>query len=450
MHLLFLFLWGAVGVAHMYAYHPKLSAYLGAGFSVEDPEASFLECVTYDSEELLDGKGVYKTEISVNAIQSQKELLSELGVSASLSAASHFVSGSIGMSYLESYQFEENSLTWMLSAKADFGRVALEGVKLDTAAQSLLDAGKYLEFEKRCGTHFVSKERRGASIFAIYSLHNLSAIEKKKFEAYLEASASHGVLTAEAEASFTKLLSEATKTNSLDLHIFTLGGEGLKQFSNLPQNLTDLEKIKEILGNYLKSLDLAYSVPLEYHVTSMEVFGFKQDKTSDFKRRDLILEKLYFVLQDKEKTSKRLFHILNQWKALYPFLTKEELQTYRTHYQAVSKEIDELYLQASLCLDSTVNCKQPSWLDSAVDVEWPDALSEDDLEKLSRIHVEDPEPLTPVGKRISQKRCTILRKEAFLKWCITKAELYILQKLNAAPFCDDENQFFTWIGCGKE
>lgn len=67
-----------------------------------------------------------------------------------------------------------------------------------------------------------------------------------------------------------------------------------------------------------------------------------------------------------------------------------------------------------------------------------------------RIHIGDLEPLTPIRKRVSLKRCYELQEQALLKKCITQKEFEILRQMQAIPFCDDENQFFTWIGCSKE
>lgn len=445
MFLFLLLFWSLDCFGHTYTYHPKLSAYLGSGFSIEDPEASFLECVAYDSEEMLDGKSAYRTELAINAIQSQKELLSELGISASVSANTHFASGSAGVSYLNNYQFEENNLTWVLSAKTDFGRVDLEGVRLEPFAQRLLDEGKFLEFEKRCGTHFVSKERRGASIFAIYALHDLSSSQKTQLESYLKVSVGNKLWTGDLDVSFKKLLMEAAKTNHLDLHILTLGGDGLKQFSQLPQNLTDLEKIKEILGNYLNTLDFSNSVPLEYHITSMEVFGFKKDRTSDLRRRDLILERLYFATQEKEKLLSKLCDILSLWNTNYRHLTEKDKEVYQASYNKLTQQIDSLYQQAQSCLKDAAACVFPSFQEQPIPKDWPQMKDCDLLETWSRIHWMEPMSATPL-EPVDVNDCEIARKQGYSDRCITYKEMEDLRTKSGVPVCVD-NRLVTWIRC---
>lgn len=409
-----------------YEYHPSLALYLSAGYDPNNLRDRFLSCIEVKEETQLDTEGSYNSGVYTKIIKSRNDLMKEVGISARVAAQGFFGKVKSGVEYLDQISFHEDSLTFLISAKESYGRVGIKNPSLKPFAQNLLADGKYAEFARRCGTHYVDQVLKGSSLFAIYTVRNISEEHKHKLKVMLSASADYGVLSGSLEAQFKKSLEEFAQTSQSEFHIYTLGGNGLRELSNIPKHITEIEAIKNIVSQYIKTMSKTNGVPLIYYTGSMSNFGWQEESHFDSALRDRVLEYYYFWLTDLNHTIDRLDSILRQQDSIFSFLNADEIQNLEDAYNEHAKYIKTLTNEANECYKASDRCSIPEYNRKLKKIKWPQApnLCENHRllayqygllrpDQLIQLRTSDEVPiLTPSNKYIiSYVPCTVFSED---------------------------------------
>lgn len=359
--------------ADEYDYHPSLALYLGAGYNPENLRDRFLSCLDVKEETHLDTEGSYNSGVYTKFIKSRSELMKEVGISARVAAQGFFGQVKSGVEYLDQISFHEDSLTFLISAKETYGRKGIKNQTLKPFAQALLDAGKYAEFAKRCGTHYVDQVLKGSSLFAIYTVRNISEEHNHKLKIMLSASANYGFLSASLESQFKKSIEEFAQTSQTEFQIYTLGGNGLRELANIPKYITDIDNIKNIVSQYLKTMTRANSVPLTYYTGTMANFGWQEESHFDSAFRDRVLEQYYYWLTDLKHTMDRLDTILKQQDSVFTFLSADEIRDFEDAYNERAQYTKVLTSEANACYKASDRCSLPEYNRKLKRIKWPQA-----------------------------------------------------------------------------
>jgi hypothetical protein len=177
---------------------------LGKGVTKSFPLTNHFKCFDMSQAvfKSLDGVGPSKSvasELKISLVNNKKELDHILGISGKVSAHASFIKvlEKVGLpavtlagGYGKKDSLDESSIALVISVEADYGRYELmknngEELPLREAYQAMLDAGKYNEFIKKCGTHYVSQENRKGRVTAIVKISNLTNEKKRQLAASL-------------------------------------------------------------------------------------------------------------------------------------------------------------------------------------------------------------------------------------------------------------------------
>jgi len=413
--------------------------FLGGGVSPLKLNESLAACIKHAGTRQLDGPGVSNTSVVIKAVRNRKELYSTLGASLTISAHSFIGGGKLAADYLEQSEFFDDSLTWVVMAKSDFGRIALNTPELLPKFQKLIDDGKHSEFASTCGTHYFSQETRSASIFAIYTLRNLSQSQKSRLETLIHAGSSVGPLfSGSIESEFKRVLTQAMRSSQMSCHVYAVGGRGVNHLSGLVQSyMEDIGKVGQIIANYVGTLSAENAAPISYQTTSMREFGYREPSPLDYEKRDDVLARHYLLLREGQDISARLFSLILRDTAAAAKLSAAQIAEYKRTHEMLARDLHALHASAVQCYDDPHACSYPAT--TLPYVAWPPNDAAEQIIDLSAL-----------PSRVAQKnlgnRCApkiTLRREKIVEQfeqvlasgCINKREAQELENLRAIPFC---------------
>lgn len=184
-----------------------ISIGLGKGVVKNFPIQKRFNCfdmrnAVYKSIDNVGTNGAVESNLSISIVTSRKELDNILGVSGKVAAHTSFskvlekfgmpavsLSGGFGKKDF----VDESSLALVVSLESDYGRYEVtqsngEELELKQEYKDMLSDGRYDEFLKKCGTHYVSQENRTGRVTAIIKITNLTKEKKIQLAASLNLS----------------------------------------------------------------------------------------------------------------------------------------------------------------------------------------------------------------------------------------------------------------------
>jgi len=434
--------------AHSYEHSTSAPFFLGGGINPLKLDEGLANCIKTSVKMALDGPGVSRASVVLKAVKSRKELFSTLGASAAVSAQGFFGSGSLSADYLEQNDFFDDSLTWVVLARTEFGRVALSGPELLPKFQKMIDENRHAEFAATCGTHYIAQQSMGASVFAIYTLRNLSQSQKSRIEALLSAQASFTPrFSGSLEGEFNKVLTQAARSSQMSCHAYAVGGDGINQLSGLiGAYSTDIGRVQRIIEEYVAHLVPEKAAPLRYQAVSMREFGFNEVGSIEFQKRDDVLAQHYFLIREGQDLSTRLYGLIFKGGSATIKLGPEQLAEYRNAHEIITKDLERLHENAMRCYEDARACSYPkaNW----PVIQWPESEAEQciDLSMPSRIY--DMTHPAHIGwyQKFSKEQCGRTNDEELANNCINEREAAELKLLGAVPLCMN-SKFVTWCFC---
>ncbi|MEW8508783.1 MAG: hypothetical protein AB2598_18995 [Candidatus Thiodiazotropha sp.] len=272
-------------------YHPNSTLTIGAGYVPNDLSLSFPGCISTLSTPM--EMGALSTSITSYIVTSKSRIEEAFGIDAKLSASYLTFSGNSNYSKSSNYITENNSVTVVITAKTEFGRIGFpQGAALTPEANNLLN--KPDEFIKKCGSRFVTIERRGALVSVVIQIHGVSDEIKETITAGANASGGIGQLSGSASVNIKSEIQKASFMGRVTVNVLASGGEGLGSFSDSIKAVLsakdNLEAISSGLADFMKSFKTENSVPIGFHTASMEVMGVDLknfDFWTDFHERSL-------------------------------------------------------------------------------------------------------------------------------------------------------------------
>lgn len=269
---------------------------VGKGLNITDPFTPTRPCFTSASRDgsLLKKQGSGGAETKVEVFYTKDEYQYNMFKSSNMSGNVSFLNmASLSTSALEKMTSSKNKVSEKLIfvCTIDFGNYYYPDDPIFTTdAQSLLDAGKYDDFKKRYGTHFVSGIGKGASVTVELSLNEEESEDMSSFDFDLDAS-----LHYKADLNFSM-------TNQSELNQkFSSRGFSAKLFLNGPQLSDDweeviksktkeddlIESVSTYLKNQVKDMKEENAVPLRYFLTDFTLYGCEGIKWNLAKEKKL-------------------------------------------------------------------------------------------------------------------------------------------------------------------
>lgn len=222
--------------------------------------------------------GTPSTSVYEQIITSEQDYQSSRGMDINLSA--RYFGASLDASYQSNKQeiLNSSSLTLSFVASSDFGRQVLKKIlptDMEADPAALISAGKYDEFVQKYGNYFVNAVRRTASITVYLIITSIKQDTKSSLTATAKGGYSSGPGTGfSASASLNSEVSQAIKDKRTMISIQSSGDSsgfaGLRDLlTNALQQVSPMDKIAEIIRNYVGQFKRENSIISEYHLTPM-------------------------------------------------------------------------------------------------------------------------------------------------------------------------------------
>jgi hypothetical protein len=371
-----LFLLAETSYADYHLYHDSSPLSLGAGFDPSTPLEAFRRCVDFDGPVALDTAGAIQSRFSLDLVTSQQSLYEQLNMSASVSAQyAFFVSGGAGGAFDSESALARDSVTWIISLSSDYGRFEMINPHLKGEAQALITSNQTAEFARRCGTHVVLQERRGASLAAVFTIHNLTQSRRESLTASFQAGGSYGLFSGSVAATYRSFLSEAVRAGTVSVKVFAIGGDGVKLLSGLVKVTDDLAALQAVLQNYAKTnLGAGNATAMSYTSGTMSAFGWL-GSPKDIKLRDHVLVQLHDLFAATRANANRLQQIIRAYSdpnsGFHAILTEADIIRLTADYDAHGQFLTVIRQLATDCRGNDAKCQLPSSSSYPKDVSWP-------------------------------------------------------------------------------
>ncbi|WP_417878081.1 hypothetical protein [Vibrio sp.] len=249
---------------------------LGQGFSPRDLSDRKAPCLNY-TEKKLDG-GAVKSKLELLYVRSEKELNFALGIDSNVSASFLGSKAETKHSFSTSNNFSDSNVTVIMRAWTDYGKWGLDSnIKLSDVGEKYISNHK--DFENNCGSHYVSAERRGSSVYVIIKLYSVDARSKNKFVSAIGGGGSWGDIGAKAKSQLNIMIEAAFKQNRAEMKVEATGGEGMSALRKVLEGIAasdtaPLDKMFTSMSEALETFDSDNAVVTKYYSSSMSQFGW--------------------------------------------------------------------------------------------------------------------------------------------------------------------------------
>lgn len=333
----------------VYTYVPKNFMQLGQGFDKNDPTVMMSFLQAFDTAGTKN-TGVEKLDFEIKAIQSVQELQDMLHFDAKIGVRTLGYNVSASTSIDRNKTFKENSISIVITVrllynawsivendKLIFVPVAHKHIKTNPSVENL---------QKSSGTDYVNAIKKGALIYIIATIHDVSSTEKNAIS--VSAQGSGGAMGAKikGEASLTKLIAEASANKKLDFTSHCIGGADLISSADLLSSIVNGEKTLEAIvddfAEYLGKININDLPAFEYNTNSTARFidgtSIPDKKTTRLKRINdeyISVDKRIYMLQNLvgyDATDPRRFLITPELRGMLIDL-KSEYTTYRNELE---------------------------------------------------------------------------------------------------------------------
>lgn len=203
--------------------------------------------------------------------------------------------------------------------------------------QQMLAAGKHQEFIQRCGRYFVSQERRGAEVYVLINIKDLSKSAQKKLTIDYSSSFKGDFKLFSASGSqkinFSNFIEKAAKLGKIEMNYYAVGTQGISGLENLIRNLDpkDLKKILNAMADVIATSTKENAAPLQYNIASMTQFGLQMPQFDPI-RYDYI-SKVYKGLQTLNSNIEKIETISNTRRTAFANYYSGKLNRLKAHRQ---------------------------------------------------------------------------------------------------------------------
>lgn len=353
-----------------YQFHPTSILHLTGGFDPNDPANPPLPCVDPGGD-VIDGNP-RSVNFDSMLVTDNKDLFRAFGVDAALSARYQFISARDTFHLSDESALHEDSLTWTLRALAVYEADRLPNPTLNAKAQQLqaeIANGDAHQFYERCGTEFVSQQIRVQLVNALFTVHHISSSRRTELMNTFNAGVSGPQGSADLSLSFRNFLTEASKSGTVTLSFYALGGDGISKI--VPDLIVagdKLDKVQESFKTYVANMTHENAPPTYFTTTKFTRFGLPEPNPIGEISPTLL--DIFYDYEDYSSVFLRLGNILRNSSTDYPYLSTQQLAQYETAHKEVGSYVEALRKVAIDCLKAkSPTCTGPG--SRPAPVEWP-------------------------------------------------------------------------------
>jgi hypothetical protein len=263
-----------------YNFYPDSPLHLGGGFNPNDVAKVLPDCIQYTKVPLDGDSGkATRSSLTQTLVLNSEQLRQALNIDAKLDASYLAFHGNASYNFVSDSLFSDSSLTVVMSANSEYGRVQAGVPVLKGQYIPLLADSK--KFEETCGSRFVSIERRAASVSAIVTIYGLTKEDYDQVTSSLAAGGGWGSLSADASTKLSQHIKRSSRSNELSVQVVSTGGAGIRGLADGIKEVASSDDpigaIKRSLSQYIEGVSAGNAVPVSYQVTSMNFAGWQPD-----------------------------------------------------------------------------------------------------------------------------------------------------------------------------
>jgi hypothetical protein len=264
-----------------YSFYPDSPLHLGGGFNPNDVAKVLPDCIQYTRIPLDGESGKAKNNpLTQTLVLNPEQLNQTLNMDAKLDASYLAFHGNASYNFVSDNLFSDSSLTVVISAYSDYGRVQAGTPVLRSQYIPLLADSK--KFQETCGSRFVSVERRAASVSAIVTIYGLTKEDHDAVTSSLAAGGGWGPLSADASVRLSQDIKRSSQSDELSVQVVSTGGVGIQGIADGIKEVASSDDpigaINRSLAQYIKGVSAVNAAPVSYQVTSMDFAGWQPDK----------------------------------------------------------------------------------------------------------------------------------------------------------------------------
>ena len=287
-----------------YFYHPRTGMTLGGGYLPTDLLGA--KRVGIEFKPVPTEPGALETGFSSTIVTNSLQMKQALSFDMSVEANGFGMSAAGSFDYNSNSRYASNSITMVLKIYTNFANMKMDDAHLTKDAQSLIDSKQMDEFVQTYGSRYVVMEARGAMVAVILRVSDVSDDTNSTVKTSLSASGGWGPISGKARAAFEKEVENASQQGRLDIEVYSFGGQGLGDLSNLVKSQAAkadaFSNIEVALSDYVKSFNVGNPGPVGFYTASMSDFGLDlamEDLWNENKERKLLE---LVALNDETKT----------------------------------------------------------------------------------------------------------------------------------------------------
>lgn len=260
--------------------------------------------------------------------------------------------------------FDESSISVIIKASTEYSKISLDITGLTTEASETYKRD-IKEFSKKYGTRIPIQMRRGAAVYFVLNIKNVSETFRNEVTSNLSVSKSGMFFSGSIEANLKKEITESRKNNRLEVEILSRGGQnGIGDLSDMVKAFDDetnsFKNLKESLAQYFKTFKVENSVPVGYFTASYKSLGYSDALTelTDVSKEKYLIKIVDFFQKANDDLNK-LQLIDNCLDPICQALSdKSRTEIHNTTIPQLTQYIDFLTTVYQLALD-----KDPSQVD---------------------------------------------------------------------------------------
>ncbi|WP_437919672.1 hypothetical protein [Sphingobacterium sp. LRF_L2] len=314
-----------------YQYNPIGSFRLGFGFSKEDYTKSY-PISPFTFEEQTPNKSASNFLFNTELVYDEKTLRDYLHFDLKVASKALKYSANAKVNVDIEKKFSLNSLNILLEATTEFGKTVLNNVKLTSEAERLLNDPSDLghkRFIAKYGTNFVSEVRNGVSVFTLITINNVSNEFRREYGLKASGSLKLGLAKTTMSTNLNKEIYQASKSNRIQYKVWGAGGEGIAGLADIFKNLNKdsdcLEIVRNVLTEYIKTLNFSQSSAIGFKTASYSVLGLDAKDPWTEENEDRITE-IYNEYHRVKAINKKISDMLSPEDIYFQELLPKEKQ----------------------------------------------------------------------------------------------------------------------------
>ncbi len=315
---------------------PEWPMFLGVGFDPSILESSKQSPFKF-TVDTVEGKGSLSTSFNIDIVFNKQQLMNSLEIDAKLNLKFLTASVNASLNVVEKTEFSDENLVVVLKGQTEYGRLIIQNLELKQDASYLYkncvpvitgnkrkkketcnpiyttETEAITAFQELYGTKLPVVQRRGAAIYLVMQIRNVSDVLKRKIQSSLSVTKNFMFASASLNVELKTELMQKMQRNEVNVSILTNGGNAFKGIdgiiNSIKQENTSFEDVKNSFGEVLKQFDFSNAAPLGYFCVDYKILGLNKLPTpieNDVKKEKALGDVVY-----KYRKNENLIFLLN-------------------------------------------------------------------------------------------------------------------------------------------